>query len=108
MPATDVPLAPGTGSPPQGKFVTRPGQPDPYLAEEQPHEEVQKHPLLVWTSLSPGCVVSIRGQDARAHVGRVEARTSDGLVIWIRDELNEVKPFHFHQCQTVRVINSQQ
>jgi hypothetical protein len=76
---------------------------DPHL-EEQHREEVEKHPLVIWTSLSPGDVVSLRGLGTRDWVGTVESRTSDGLVIWIRDELNQRRSFHFRECQSVRVI----
>jgi hypothetical protein len=89
---------------PKGQFVTEPHQGDPCLEEEQHHEEVEKHPLVIWTSLSPGDVVSLRGHGTEGCVGTVESRTSDGLIIWIRDGLNERRLFHFRECQSIRVI----
>lgn len=65
----------------------------------------EKHPLLIWTSLSPGDRVVIKGSNSRQHVGTVLTGTKDGLVIWIRTDLNERKMFHFHDCQFVHVVN---
>ena len=84
--------------------MTEPQQGDPYLVEEQDHEEVEKHPLLIWTSLSPGDVVSLRWLGSQECVGTVESRTSDGLIIWLRDDLNARRLFHFRECQSVCVI----
>lgn len=84
--------------------MTEPQQGAPYLEEERLHDEVEKHPLLIWTSLSPGDVVSLRVLGSHDSVGTVESRTSDGLIIWIRDDLNERRLFHFRECQSVRVI----
>ncbi|MDP9905511.1 hypothetical protein J2S90_002482 [Arthrobacter bambusae] len=84
--------------------MTEPRQGDPYLVKEQHHEEVEKHPLLLWSSLSAGDVVSLRGLGTRDWVGTVESRSSDGLVISIRDDLNQRRSFHFRECQPVRVI----
>lgn len=72
--------------------------------EEQHHEGAERHPLVIWTSLGPGDVVSLRGPDIQDGVGTIESRTSDGLVIWIRDDLNERRLFHFRDCQSVRII----
>lgn len=88
----------------QDNFVTEPQQGDAYLVEEQHHEEVEKHPFVIWTSLSPGDVVSLRGPGSKDCVGTVESRTSDGLIIWISGDLNERRAFHFRECQSVRVI----
>lgn len=74
------------------------------LAKDKNFEEADKHPLSIWTSLSPGDVVSLQGTDAQDHLGTIETKTSDGLIIWIRDELNERKLFHFRECQSVRGI----
>ena len=83
--------------------MSEPQQGDPYLVKEQHQAEMEKHPLWVWTSLRPGDVVSLRWLDTQDCVGTVEARTSDGLYIWIRDDLNERRLFQFHECQFVRV-----
>ena len=64
---------------PRGQFVTELQQHDPTLAEEQQYEDVKKHRLLVWTSLSPGDVVSFRWLGTQDCVGTIECRTSDGL-----------------------------
>lgn len=68
------------------------------------HEEVEKHPLLIWTSLIPGDVVSLRWLGTQHYVGTVESSTSDGLVIWTRDDLNERRLFHFRDCHSVRLM----
>lgn len=86
--------------------MTDPQLGDPDLVEEQHHEEVEKHPLVIWTGLSPGDVVSIRGLGIQDGVGRVESKTSDGLIIWIRDDLNERRLFHFRECQSVRILKN--
>jgi uncharacterized protein YijF (DUF1287 family) len=72
-------------------------------AEQQP-ADAGKHPLLTWSSLGPGDVVSLRVFGNRDYVGTVEDRSEDGLIIWIRDGLNERKLFHFHDCQLVTII----
>lgn len=66
----------------------------------------EKHPLQIWTSLRPGNIVSIAGSDKQKYVGTVETGTEDGLIIWIRTDLNERKMFHFHEVNTVRVIDN--
>ena len=87
---------------PKGEPVTEPHQATPHL-EEQHGEDVENHPLVIWASLSLGDVVSLRvGNQERA--GTVESRTCDGLIIWIRDDLNNCRPFHFRECQSVHVI----
>jgi hypothetical protein len=85
--------------------VTEQHQDDPH-PEEHHREEAQKLPLLIWTGLSPGDVVSLRGLGARDWIGTIESRTSDGLVIRIREHLNQRKSFHFRECQSVHVIRS--
>jgi hypothetical protein len=76
-----------------------------YLMEKRAQEGVEKHALLIWTALAPGDVVSIGVPKAGDCVGTVESRTSDGLIIWIRDDLNERRLFHFHDCQSVRLLS---
>jgi hypothetical protein len=75
------------------------------LIEGQQQEEVEKHPLLTWTGFSPGDVVSF--QEARTGqrvVGSVESKTRDGLIIWIRDDLNDRRAFHFHDCESIQLL----
>lgn len=67
-------------------------------------EEAEKHPLSIWTGLTPGDIISVLGADTQSHVRTVETKTSDGLIIWIRDSQNEGKLFHFRECRTLRVI----
>lgn len=75
----------------------------PFLTE--PHqEETDKHPLLIWTALAPGDVVSLRVEGTGDCVGTVESKTSDGLLIWIRCDLNERRLLHFHDCLFVRLL----
>lgn len=76
----------------------------PKLGEEQHHEVVEQHPLLTWTSLNPGDVVALRSTGSQEWAGTIESRTSDGLIIWIRDDLNDRRLFHFRECESVRVI----
>jgi hypothetical protein len=75
------------------------------LIEGQQQEEVEQHPLLTWTGFSPGDVVSF--QEARTGqwvVGSVESKTLDGLLIWIRDDLNDRRAFHFHDCESIQLL----
>jgi hypothetical protein len=109
MRVQDIPLnnsAPDAPDPPKGQFLTEPRQGDPYLVQEEDYdyEAVEKHPPLLWTSLRPGDVVYIRGLGVQDGAGTVESRTSDGLIIWIRGDLNERRLFHFRECQSVRII----
>lgn len=76
----------------------------PCPIEEQQQEEVEKHPLSIWTSLAPGDVVSVRVPKIGDCIGTVESKTSDGLIIWIRDDLNERRLFHFRDCRSVRLL----
>lgn len=78
---------------------------EPNTKEEQGHEEAEKHPLLIWTGISPGDVVSLRVSGNREYVGTMESGTSDGLIMWIRDDLNERRLFHFRDCQSIRLIS---
>lgn len=85
--------------------MTEPRHGNPYSAKEEHREVEEKHPLLIWTSLGPGDVVTLRVPGAQGIVGTVESRSRDGLTIWIRDnKLNERRGFHFRDCQSVRVI----
>jgi hypothetical protein len=71
---------------------------------EEEHSVAAEHLLAIWTSLTPGNIVSIRGLDPRDHVGTVESKTRDGPIIWVRDDLNERRLFHFPQCISLRFI----
>ncbi|MET3368469.1 UNVERIFIED_CONTAM: hypothetical protein ABIE34_001709 [Jeotgalibacillus campisalis] len=62
-----------------------------------------ERPLSIWTSLTPGEVVSIQGHESQDYVGVFESRTDDGLIIWIRDALNERKMLHFREIRSVRL-----
>lgn len=99
MPLNQGCVIPG---PSKGPNVSEPREYD--LAKDNHYEEAEKHPLSIWTSLAPGDVVSLQGSDTQDYVGTVETKTSDGLIIWIRDELNERRLVHFRECQSVRVI----
>lgn len=76
-----------------------------YLTGELRSGEVVNHPLMTWTRLALGDLVSLQLPGAGEYVGTVECRTSDGLIIWIRDALNDRRLFHFHDCQSVSLIN---
>jgi hypothetical protein len=71
--------------------------------EKQPNVE-ENHHLLIWTSLRRGDRVSLRVVGVQDYVGTVEARTNDGLIIWVRDDLNERRLFQAHECRHVQVI----
>jgi hypothetical protein len=72
---------------------------------EEQQEEVEKHPLVIWTEFVSGDIVSLRVHKIGDCVGTVESKTGDGLIIWIRDDMNERKLFHFRDCQTVRLLS---
>lgn len=81
--------------------------PEPQKHDSKPDEcdtAIQEHPLQIWTSLCPGDVVVLRLSE-NEHIGTIETKTSDGLIIWIRDTLNDRKLFHFRECKSVQVIN---
>jgi hypothetical protein len=82
--------------------VSEPQQRDP--ADEEHLSEGEKHHLLIWTSLARGDVVSLQGNNAQTYGGIIESKTSDGLIIWIRDELNDRKLVHVRDCRSVHVI----
>lgn len=50
-----------------------------HLRLEQRQKELTKHPLVIWTGLAPGDLVSLRAWKDGDFVGTVESRTSDGL-----------------------------
>ncbi len=74
-----------------------------HVRQWQPNE-AEKHPLLIWTELAPGDFVSLHADDAQNYVGMVESKTSDGLMIWMRDEINERRLFHFQDCRSVHLL----
>lgn len=90
--------APDTSEPSRGHIDTEQDG-NPRLVAQQ-GEELEKHPLVIWVGLKPGDVVSIQAKRGN-YVGTVECSTQDGLIIWIRDNLNERKLFHFRDCQSV-------
>lgn len=67
--------------------------------------QMGKHARSIWTSISPGDVVAIHLHDDRSCVGTMESSTTDGLIIWIRDELNERHLFHLEDCASIRLIS---
>lgn len=67
-------------------------------------EGAEKHPLLIWSRLAPGDVVSLRVAGSGDYVGTVEATTNDGLIVWFRDALSERRLFHFRDCLSVRIL----
>jgi hypothetical protein len=73
------------------------------MAVEGQQDDVEQHPLLIWTSLRTGDVVSL-SVPTQEYVGAVGCTTSDGLIIWIGDDLNERNLFHFRDCQSVYLI----
>ncbi len=76
-----------------------------YLFEEDDLEEVENHPLLVWASIRLGDVVSLHVQGNREYAGKVESGTSDGLIIWTRESLNERRLFHFRDCESACLMS---
>jgi hypothetical protein len=66
---------------------------------------VEKHPLLTWTGLGPGDVMSFEEAETGEFVtGRVEAKTTDGLIVWLRDSFDGRKAYHFHDCKAVQLL----
>lgn len=84
--------------------MTEPQQGIPDLMKNQPHAE-ENYPISIWTSLKPGDLVSLRVVGVQDYVGTVESRTSDGLIIWMRDDLNERRLFQVHECRSIQVIH---
>jgi hypothetical protein len=79
--------------------------PDPQLVTGERCQKVDNESEMAWRSLRPGNVVSLEDATARQHVvGSVDARTDDGLIIWIRDGLNDRKAYHFDDCLSVRLL----
>lgn len=75
-----------------------------HLVEDK-RDDAQQHSLLTWTGLGPGDVVSLRDATTRQYVvGAVEIKTRDGLIIWIRDDLNDRRALHFNDCESVKVV----
>lgn len=69
-------------------------------------KEATQHPLLTWTGLAPGDVVSLKlAITGHSVIGSVESKTSDGLIIWIRDQLNDRKLFHYNDCESVQLLS---
>lgn len=87
--------------------MTEPQLGDPDPVEEQQPEGAEKHPLMIWTGLNTGDLVSLRALDGQDCVGIVESRTSDGLIVWIRDDLNKKRLFHFRDCLSVHVVQQE-
>lgn len=89
---------------PKGQFVTASPPDDQQRLHSFDEEVGEKHPLILWTGLGPGDVVALRYIDSQHYLGTVETKTSDGLMIWVRDDLNERKLLHFYDCYSIRVI----
>jgi hypothetical protein len=100
--------APDVLIPPKGPIPEAQQEDHPRSREEPHEEEPEKHSLLCWTALAPGDLVSLKVTRSGACVGTVESKTNDGLIIWLRDNLNQRKLFHFHDCQSVRLLSDDQ
>lgn len=75
------------------------------LVQEEQQSEVQHHPLLIWTGFSPGDIVSLQeAKTSQYVVGFLATKTRDGLIIWIRDNMNDRKAFHFNDCESVELL----
>lgn len=94
---------PGVRDTPKDHGVTQQGGHVRFRKGQQ--AEAEKHPLSIWTGLTPGDVVSLRVHQSGDFVGTVECVASEGLIIWVRDNLNERRLFHFHDCQSVRLLS---
>ena len=97
--------APDVLETPKDHGATQQGGHPCFIKWEQ--EEAKKRPHLIWTELAPGDVVSLQVHETRDCVGTVESKTSDGLIIWIRDNMNERRLFHIQDCQSVRLVSRQ-
>lgn len=79
--------------------------PDTHCGLDEAIPEPEKEPVMPWRLLSPGDVVSLEVATTGQQItGSVDARTADGLIIWIRDELNDRKAYHFEDCLSVRLL----
>lgn len=65
------------------------------------------HPLLAWTNIRTGAASALRLRGGQKLVGVVEPGTGDGLVIWIRTDMNERKMIHFHDCESVQHLDDE-
>lgn len=55
--------------------------------------------------MQSGDIVVLEGAGVGSHA-RVEDRTQDGNMVWVRDEFNERKLVHFEDCTGVGIVNS--
>jgi hypothetical protein len=62
-----------------------------------------EHPLLLWTKITPGDEIFIRGYGVQEVTGSVECKTNDGLILWLRNNLNERKLIHYRDCLFFKV-----
>lgn len=74
---------------------------------ELPNNEAEIRGLQTWAGLIPGDTVIVEVPPARGYVGTVECISDDGLIIWMRDELNERKLFHVLDCRSMRLVRSE-
>jgi hypothetical protein len=74
-------------------------------AEDVHSNELKGRHLSIWTSLASGDAVFIRAMEGREFLGTIESKTNDDMIIWIRDNLNERRLFHFEECTFVHVID---
>lgn len=97
-------LHPGNweASPSRNGLAVRPGcrarRPVTQRGSDVTEEQTEQHPLSVWAKLTPGNVVAIQTPHTGEFTGTVECTTSDGLIIWIRDSLNDRS---FSTCVTL-------
>lgn len=67
--------------------------------------KISNRSRAAWVGFRPGEIVSLQDATTRQHiVGAVETKTDDGLIIWIRDDLNDRKAYHFDDCLSARAL----
>lgn len=79
-----------------------PAHEDGFGAARLHQDSANRH--VDWVGLRPGDLVVLEDFKRQKHVGTVEGRTSDGLIIWIRTDLNERRMFHIHDCQSMQLV----
>jgi hypothetical protein len=66
--------------------------------------KAKEHPLSLWIRVAPGDRLVITRYGLPNVVGLLECRSNDGLIIWIRDELNDRKMIHFRDCRSFVLV----
>lgn len=66
--------------------------------------KAKEHPMSLWTRAAPGDMLVITRAGLPNVAGVIECRTGDGLIMWIRDELNDRQMIHFRDCCSIVLV----